>query len=59
MNSAHLVRGVESFALAQEGIATVLHAHAPPYEGMMNTVGVGATSSFWEHAATAGSSEPC
>ena len=45
------MRVVESFALAQEGIATVLHAHAPPYEGMMNTVGVG-TASIARYAAT-------
>ena len=54
MNSAHLVRGVESFALAQEGIATVLHAHAPPYEGMMNTVGVGADAHRYRIAVTDG-----
>jgi universal stress protein E len=49
--SAHLVRVVEAFALAREGIATVLHAHASPYEGMMNTVGVGAAS-IARYAAT-------
>ncbi len=50
-DSAHLLQVVESLALAQEGIATVLHAHAPPYEGMMNTVGVGA-GSIARYAAT-------
>ncbi len=50
-DSAGLLQVVESFALAKEGTATVLHAHAPPYEGMMNTVGVGA-GSIARYAAT-------
>lgn len=49
--SAHLLQVVESLALAKEGVATVLHAHAPPYEGMMNTVGVGA-GNIARYAAT-------
>jgi nucleotide-binding universal stress UspA family protein len=42
--SAQLLHEVEAFALAPDSFATVLHAHEPLYEGMMNTVGVGAES---------------
>jgi universal stress protein E len=42
--SAQLVYEVETLALARDSIATALHAHEPLYEGMMNTVGVGAES---------------
>jgi nucleotide-binding universal stress UspA family protein len=42
--SAQVLREVETLALTQDSFATVLHAHEPLYEGMMNTVGVGAES---------------
>jgi universal stress protein E len=42
--SARLVCEVEALALAEDSFVTVLHAHEPLYEGMMNTVGVGADS---------------
>lgn len=42
--SAHLLREVEALGLASHGFATAMHAHEPAYEGMMNTVGVGAQS---------------
>ena len=42
--SAQLLREVEALALAQDSFVTALHAHEPLYEGMMNTVGVGAGS---------------
>lgn len=40
--SAHLLREVEALVLARDALATAVHAHEPVYEGMMNTVGVGA-----------------
>jgi universal stress protein E len=50
--SAQVLREFETLALAQDGAATVVHAHVPAYEGMMNTVGVGAESII-QYAAAA------
>jgi nucleotide-binding universal stress UspA family protein len=38
--SAGVVRAVEALGLRGEGLATVVHAHEPPYLGMMNIAGV-------------------
>ncbi len=40
-NGGHVVQAIESLGLTREGSATVVHAHEPPYVGMMNIVGVG------------------
>jgi nucleotide-binding universal stress UspA family protein len=50
--SGHLLREVEALALAPDCFATALHAHEPLYEGMMNTVGVGAESIIGYAAAS-------
>jgi nucleotide-binding universal stress UspA family protein len=42
--SAQVLREAESLVLAQDSFATVVHAHEPLYEGMMNTVGIGGES---------------
>jgi len=42
--SAHVLREVEALALAQDTLATAVHAHEPAYESMMNTVGIGTES---------------
>jgi nucleotide-binding universal stress UspA family protein len=40
-NAGEIVRAVESLGLTRENFFTVVHAHEPPYVGMMNIVGVG------------------
>lgn len=39
--SAQVLREAEALVLTQDSFATVVHAHEPLYEGMMNTVGIG------------------
>lgn len=58
-NAAAVVRTVESLGLTSASSTTVIHAHEPPYAGMMATVGVGldATAAYAEASraqATAG-----
>jgi nucleotide-binding universal stress UspA family protein len=40
-DGGEIVRAVESLNLTRESVATAVHAHEPPYLGMMNVVGVG------------------
>ncbi len=40
-NAGEIVRAAESLAITPDNFATVVHAHEPPYVGMMNVVGVG------------------
>lgn len=40
-HSGEVVAAVESLGLTRNSIGTVVHAHEPPYLGMMNVVGVG------------------
>lgn len=42
--SARVLREAEALVVAPDSFATVLHAHEPLYEGMMNSVGVGRES---------------
>ncbi len=42
--SAQVLQEVEALALTRDSFATVVHAHEPAYEGMMNTVGIGSES---------------
>ena len=39
--SGAIVHAIESLGLARDSAVTVVHAHEPPYVGMMNIVGVG------------------
>lgn len=42
--SAQVLREAEALGVASDSFATVVHAHEPLYEGMMNTLGVGRES---------------
>jgi nucleotide-binding universal stress UspA family protein len=45
-----IVHAVESLGLTRESLATVVHAHEPPYVGLMNIVGVGGIDAAAAHA---------
>jgi universal stress protein E len=42
--SGHVIRAAEVLPIAPGGEYAVVHAHEPPYEAMMNTVGVGSAN---------------
>ncbi len=43
-STPHILRAVDSLALQDDAELSVVHAHEPPYEAMMNSVGVGPVS---------------
>lgn len=53
-HGGEIVRVLESLGLTRESRATIVHAHEPPYAGMMNVVGVGAeAASAYVHSSRA------
>jgi universal stress protein E len=40
-DGGEVVRAVESLSLTSQSLATVVHAHQPPYLGLVNVIGVG------------------